>query len=855
MTMLDARKSTDGQRPPVTARSRRNPTVAAAVAAALCTPYWACAQQATSAGLEEVVVTATRRPTTVQDIPYNISAFSGAQIEAAGVTDLSSITRLVPGLQGADLGPRAASTNSSFIIRGLNTNNPADAFVAPNITVPLVSTYIDDVPLFTNLQFTDIERIEVLRGPQGTLYGSGSVGGTVRVIHNPPRMDKTEFEISTRGERTDHSGGTSYGLDTVINVPLGARLAWRLSATYDRQAGFIDATRAVQYDQNRQPILADPANPLTSGYTTGSISDVNSSNSWSVRNTLLWKASDGVSAELAYHHQRDRADSFAAQTPGAPRYTVETPNPVQPIDRKVDMASLTVTADAGFATLTSSSSWYKNAFTDIWDQSAIELSLNNLPGYYGGYPRVTALNFDNSWDRSFAQEFRLVSKTDGAWDWIAGLFYQKQRQYISDPNTIPGFAAWSGLPGSSAAAAAYFGVPDTFGTFGNFISRYRGGTDPAALSPRDLFYNFFRTADFRETAVYGELTYKVTPRWQFTGGARVFWQDFAQDVLNVLPICGSACAQDGADPLGQNHGYAERSFHNQIFKFNTSYKFTPDTTGYLTIAQGYRHGGANALCATPNGTLYCYSDAAAAPLIPYKSDTAVNYELGLKGFALDRRLRYAVGAFAIDWQDIQLETFSPVTATTLILNGRTARSEGFEAELTAQLTDQLSFTFGYAYNDAKLTADFIESGFVGLKGDRLPSVAKNTASLAVDYAQALGRQMHIRYHADAAVRSNETTRLNNCAGSSKGNVQCPPPVQPNQRVIDYAVLGGFTTLSASVALELDPRWELRAYGQNLTNAVGVTAQFAAMPPAYNRDNYQFVTRPRTIGLEARYRFN
>jgi iron complex outermembrane recepter protein len=148
-------------------------------------------------GLEEVVVTASRREQTVQDIPYNISAISSAQLDAAGITDLASISRVVPGLQSPDLGARAAGVNSTFIIRGLNTSDVSNAFVAPNLTVPLVSTYIDEVPLFTNLRLTDIQRIEVLRGPQGTLYGSGSVGGTVRVIHNAPNTERTEFRPTT----------------------------------------------------------------------------------------------------------------------------------------------------------------------------------------------------------------------------------------------------------------------------------------------------------------------------------------------------------------------------------------------------------------------------------------------------------------------------------------------------------------------------------------------------------------------------------------------------------------------------------------------------------------------------------
>jgi iron complex outermembrane receptor protein len=805
-------------------------------------------------GLEEIIVTATRREQTVQDVPYNISAVTGAQLDTAGVTDLTGITRLVPGLQSVDLGPRAASTNSTFIIRGLNTNNPSSQYIAPNLTVPLVSTYIDEVPLFTNLHFTDIERVEVLRGPQGTLYGSGSVGGTVRVIHNPPTTDRIEIEATTRGGHTQNANDPSYGIDSVINLPLGARVAWRMSASYNSQAGFINANRAVRYDAHQQPILADPTNPLTSGYTTQPLIDINSSSSWHVRNALLWKVTDAVAAELAYHHENDKANGFDAQTPGQPKYTSSQLIPHQPIDRTVDMASLTVTAAAGFATLTSSSSWYRNEYKDSFDQSGLfEAVVNTSPAYYGGFPRVQSFNFDVSTDRSFAQEFRLVSTGDGPWDWIAGLFYRDQKQFITDPETLPGFAAWSEVPGSSAIAAAAGGVPDTFGTMANYIEQYHGGIRPSLLTPIDFVFNFTRPATYREYATYGELTYKPTPSWQVTGGARVFWEHFSQDVVNVLPICGARCAQNGTDPLGTNIASAEKSFRDQIFKFNTSYKFAPEMTGYLTVAQGFRHGGANAECSTPMGSFVCYTNAAAAPLIPYKSDTAINYEIGLKGTGPSRTLDYSIALYDIEWKDIQVETFSPITGTTLIINGDKARSKGLEAEITARITDALSTTLGYSYSDAKLTSGFAVGGFVGRTGDSLANVSKNTASIAVDYVQSVSGLKAMRYHADAAYHSSYSTQLNNC-GVSAGIVHCPAGPSPIGLLNSYGVVDGFTLLNASVSLELNNHLEFRLVGSNLTSELGITGQYLAYPAAFARDNIQFVTRPRTVGIEARYQF-
>ena len=804
-----------------------------------------------SGTLEEIIVTAGRREQTVQDIPYNISAVTGSQLQAAGISDLAGIARLVPGLQTVDLGPRAASTNSTFIIRGLNTYSEDNSYIAPNLTVPLVSTYIDDVPLFTNIRLTDIQRIEVLRGPQGTLYGSGSVGGTVRVIHNPPNTDRTEFEVSARLENTAHAGRPSYALDAVMNLPLSSQFAWRVSASYDKQAGFINANRAVLYQANGQPVLADPANPLTSPYATGYLTGINDSADWHIRNVLLWKISNDVSAEFVYHHQHDTSNGLSAQSPGDPNYTTSTPIPIQPMDRNVDMLSMTVTADAGFATMTSTSSWYENAYNDVFDASQFETTFSALPGYYGGYPRASVFNYDRSVDRSFAQEFRLASKNSGAWDWIAGLFYQNQRQSITDPEFIPGFGAWSALPGSGVAAQAYYGLPnDPTQTF-NSVAVAEGRLAPGALVPPDFYFNFTRSTKYHEFATYGELTFKPTSAWQVTAGGRFFWDGFSQYVVNALPICGPACSQSGQDPSGISFASADKSFHSQIFKINSSYKFDADTTAYATIAQGYRHGGANAQCATPMGSFVCYTIAAVAPLIPYKSDTAVNYEAGMKGFALDHRIQYSAGLYLINWQDIQLELFSVVTGTTLIINGRTAQSKGFETEVTAQVTDAAAFTFSYSYDDSKLTSQFIEGSFAGRNGDRLPYVSKNTASLAFDYQIPIPGISGISLHADAAYHGDVATRLNNCDGFN-GAPRCPAAVPANGRQPGYVVLGGFTVINGSVSVKPNEHWEYRAYGSNLTNKLGITA--ASLTSALARDNLEFVMRPRTFGLEARYKF-
>ena len=192
---------------------RPNGAIAAAIALALGGGPQAFAAEPSDT-LEEVVVTANRREQNVLDVPYNISAVSGQALQAAQITSLTDIARLLPGINIPDLGPRASSSNSNIIIRGLNANDPGSSAYLPWESVPLVSTYVDEVPMFVNLNLSDIQRLEVLRGPQGTLYGSGAVAGTIRVIHNPPDPTKFDAQLSVDAAETSHAANGSYTMPT-----------------------------------------------------------------------------------------------------------------------------------------------------------------------------------------------------------------------------------------------------------------------------------------------------------------------------------------------------------------------------------------------------------------------------------------------------------------------------------------------------------------------------------------------------------------------------------------------------------------------------------------------------------------
>ena len=213
--------------------------------------------------IEEIVVTATRRSESISDVPYNISAIGAADIANSGVTDLEGLTRMIPGLVTPDLGARASNTNNALVVRGLNASS-VDV-IEQELAAPTVSTYVDETPLFANLKMTDVARVEVLRGPQGTLYGSGSVGGTVRIIHNEPDPTTTEFDVSTRASHTENAANPNEAIDFVGNLPISDTMALRGSGGYERLAGFNDAVSVAVLGPDAQPVLAEPGDPVHSG--------------------------------------------------------------------------------------------------------------------------------------------------------------------------------------------------------------------------------------------------------------------------------------------------------------------------------------------------------------------------------------------------------------------------------------------------------------------------------------------------------------------------------------------------------------------------------------------------------------
>jgi len=777
--------------------------------------------------LQEVTVTANRREESVLSVPYNISAVTGSQLQKSGAGDVQSISTLVPGLQAPNEGLRGSQL-PQFTIRGLNVSPNGDSSTSPGGEAPLVSIYSDNTPLEANLRMTDIARVEILRGPQSTLYGSGAVGGTVRLIHNQPDPTQTDFQITLDGSKTQHSAHPSGSVDTVFNIPISNVMAVRGSAGWLGQSGYTDAVSLVRLDSAQQPILADPSSPLTSGLTYQRQKGVDNGTVWYARLAGLYQFGETGQLNLTWQHQETYAGDFPYETPGL--HYEQTRAFKESLNNRTDLGSLDASIDFGFATLGSTTSFTNQHDHALSDLTGLIEVLN--PILYGNYPRVTSPIFTHDGIRTWTEELRLTSRDDGPFKWVAGVWYSYQFAENGSAETIPGYAAWTALPGtgSPAGCTEFDAVSCPEPTFDDVLRDLYDATPPSTPLPGKpadgVFYYQANTYFHDFSPLYGEVSYHLTPRWQLTVGGRVILQRFSENILQVMPVCGAACSTSQDDPTGTLTASSASTFHRQVYKANTSYELTPDTMLYYTWSQGFRRGGANGL---PFGDcLFCVP----ASQLTYQPDIAVNNEVGIKG-RIAQWATYSFTLFNINWQHPQISAAEPLSGLGFIANAGTARSRGLESEVSFQAGRHLHLTMGYAYTDAKLTSDFtVGSGaFVGEAGDRLPGVSKQQVSAAVDYESPLVQSLSLHAHADVAYRSDFWTET--------------------PRSADAALLSGYALVNARAGVAIDDQWRVDAYVNNITNSQGISSYSytAAFAP---HNNAYVVARPRTIGIQLNY---
>jgi iron complex outermembrane receptor protein len=770
--------------------------------------------------LSEIVVTASRRQSTALATPIDISAVTGADLEKQGVTDFHALTRSVPGLVYNSDSIRDGGATNSFILHGLNLDDVSGSGDAPLPTFAPVSVYLNETPVFVNLHLADVQRIEVLRGPQATLYGDASIAGTVRVLFNQPDLTHASMDLAANVSATDHAMGPNYSFDFVGNQPINSDWGFRIAAGYTFDNGFINAPEMVKYDSHGIPVLANPSDVVGSLPVATSMKDVDDADLAYVRPMLLYQH-DKLKVLLTYHHQYEHAegpdedsypggagptsfssvgdvgaspafqnDGFDAAFPSKFKQYQSGEFMLQPLTRNVDVASAEVSYDLGFATFTSVTSGYQDKSDATSDSSGFYQA--SLGFAYEGYPRLTLRSQRNYDDYAFIEEDRLISSGSGPLSWSVGVFYANQRNHYLQQDFIPGISAYE----------AGIGAFDT-------------GTDLAYVDDRHIH--------FEDIAGFGEVTYHVTPKWSVNGGVRVFQQTLDLSSIIELPVCGYFCSTDGVNPLGQNGGSDTEVTRKALFKGNTSYEFAPHFLGYFTYSQGERRGGANGV---PTKGFFAESPA----FLFFRPDTVDNYEAGIKG-RLFGILEFSIAGYHIDWHDPQVNVSTPVGAFPAAVNGKGAESHGIDFESRYKLNNEITLSATYGWNRAKLTAP-IEVGGVsfGAAGSILPGTPEHTASLGIDYAKPVSDAMTFNAHADLSYRSGITTSL-----TPSANVD----------------IDGFAMLNLSAGLSTD-KWTASLYANNATNTRGVlSADSLQQTDVRAIDNR--LSRPLTIGLRLNYK--
>ena len=751
--------------------------------------------------LEVISVTATRRETTIQEVPYSISAYGGESLEENGITDFSTLARNIPGLTLNDVGRGKNGISNGIFIRGINAN--ASGFENfGSKTDPAVSVYLGETPMSANLEIRDINRVEVLRGPQSTLYGSGSLSGTLRYIPNKPEFDEFSGKVSGKVAQNAESDSTDFDGDIVLNVPLSDEFAVRGVFAKIHEAGYIDADYLEGLDENRQP--------------TGEVysrDDINEVDVTMARVAARWAPSAETDVTLTYAYQKDEVKGSTAASEGLGGYNTGE-KMIGEFEREVDITSLVIEHELGDAMLTSATSFTSNEANNMHDQS-YGYSYQGFWQFYAGIPREVVQGVKQYKTDTFTQEVRLAGSTDTI-DWLVGGYYADQDYDETADDFI-------------------FGV-DTFYAMVNPIAS-------------DLGYRNVQATEFEDRAVFGELTYHISEDWQVTGGLRYFDQTFWAFQSVQLPPCGIYC---GEGPTGYSSGEGERDFDDVLYRLNTSYDLNLDTKVYFNIAQGFRHGGANGAPVddlstdTVEGGVY----AEHPDYLYFDPDKTTNYEIGAKGMLLDGQINYSVALFYIDWENPILNFKTPNGGFPVMFNADEAESKGFEMEINAALTDSLKLNFGWSYTQAELTKDFyrpnvadgVESELlVASAGETMPGVPENTFTASLVHSTEVFDGIAMVSRLGVSYKGSFITGY-------------------DEQTID--TIDSSTLLNAAIAFSKDD-WPLRVYADNLTNADDMTS--SGNDELYSSPKYglqyadqladpAYRVRPRTIGISASYSF-
>lgn len=680
-------------------------------------------------GIEKIEVTASRRSTELQNTSLNISVIDDDLIENFNINQLSDIAKWIPSLTITDQGGRY---NSPMIVRGLNTDTSGPASDGGT-----VSTYLGDIPLPVDLKLIDIKRIEALIGPQGTLYGAGTLAGAIRYIPNKPDLDFTTLEVSGDISSLSSSSDTSREVSFIFNKPLiNNKLAFRVAAYHDKQAGFIDYNHILK---TPSVSIADVnwANPIDINNNQISIKDANDERNFSTKAMLRWLPSTSTDVTLSYDYQQEKINGRSLS-----HYQSLNSNNLlneligkydsayrfkEPVERKTSLVSLQIINELDFAELTSATGWSELSSHGSRDQSDFYLY---LAADYEEFPAFSAFAAEEDKQESFTQELRLVSKNNSTISWITGIYYSNYNYSEQSQEITPGYSN--------------FRLTTPLSLFNQEIDDFELVLANQAR-PDNINYISDTKVSTIEKAIFGELTWQASEKLALTAGARFYNYKNEFGAATDFPFLDTLYFGRPSEDIYLDLTTEKTKAHGNLFKFNASYQFSNSLLSYFTVSEGFRLGGSNGIarCTNDENQFVCASQAE----FSFQPDTTKNFELGLKSNWLDNRITLNAAIFNIKWNDAQLGSETAIGFVPIIVNAGEAQSQGLELSTNVKFNKHLTAFTNYSYTDATISnqpnANILPEVS---KGDRLPGSPREQFSLGVQYTTNLSKQLLLNLH-------------------------------------------------------------------------------------------------------------
>ena len=636
--------------------------------------------------IEEVIVTAQKKSENLQDVPISVNTLSNEDLNNLNIKDFSDYVLQLPSVSAIQRRPGMGQIFMRGISDGGNSNQ--------SLQGPAVAIYLDESPVTMigdnlDVHVYDIERIESLSGPQGTLYGAASQAGNLRIITNKPSSDfDTGFNVSLD---TTSGGGLSNMVESFINIPLSDNAAIRIVGYNDKDAGYIDSVSdSITFPLsgitrgNDDYVENDFNDSVKSGYRAAL--RINLDDNWVLDGSIMGQnlESDGV-----WDHDPDRLGSYKVG-----RFFEDSQ------EDDWTRFSATITGDLGFADLTFTTSSLDRDFEVLSDYSHYSID-GYVEGYYTCYtsyfgPCVDpSIQFENDTSQTFdTHEIRLSSNSDNRLSWILGAFYSENETKYNSQWHIPPIHPDAKVPTS-----------------------------------KDLYYQTEQVRKDSEDAIFGELYYQLNDKTNITIGHRRFDNEtklngFVGTVWWPSSLIGSSTRPDNVNSVFKGK--------DSITKLNIAYDVSDDTMIYLTKSEGYRPGGANRTQQLGS---------------TYDADFLKNTEFGFKSIFSNGKARLNGALYQMNWDDIQLGWFdSSISLLGLVDNIGKAESSGYELDLRYLLTDNLSFNIAASKNDAKLKADYVLRGSVRARnGQDLPFTPDLKYNFNVNYESNEGNIMQLNY--------------------------------------------------------------------------------------------------------------